>query len=254
MFQSMTQPDSPLARFLVRLRWLPAALFIIAVPVFLVTGSLTWAFNNIGLYESGFEKYRISRASGITPEDLRQVALELRAYFNSTEEPLDIRTRIHGAERELFNDKEIHHMRDVKRLLWGVYAALAASATGIIALTAAGIAQRRREHLPALAFRLLWGGLLTAGLLIVFGLLALAGFDRLFLLFHQISFANDFWQLDPRTDYLVLLFPQGFWFDATMWVALRALAGGLMLAAAGTGYIAWRRWRIANGPSGQSGR
>jgi integral membrane protein (TIGR01906 family) len=221
---------------------LPAALFAVAVPVFLVTGSITWAFNNIGLYEGGFEKYRITWVSGITPEDLRQVALDLRAYFNSGDEPLSVRTHVFGSERELFNEKEIHHMRDVKRLLWGVYAAFALSAVCLVVLTAAGFARQRRAFLPRLARRTMWGGGLTVGLLVAFGILFVAAFDALFLLFHRVSFANDFWQLDPRTDYLVLLFPQGFWFDATMWAALRALAGGALLAAAGGGYLAWRRW------------
>ena len=246
MFQSLTHPDRPLARFADRLRWLPGALFVVAVPVFLVTGSITWAFNNIGLYEGGFEKYRIAWVSGITPEDLRQVALDLRAYFNSGDEPLSVRTRIFGSERDLFNEKEVIHMYDVKRLLWGVYAAFAVAAVCLVALTAAGFALQRRAHLPTLARRTLWGGGLTVLLLVVFGLVATVGFDALFLLFHRVSFANDFWQLDPRTDYLVLLFPQGFWFDATMWAALRALAGGAILAAVGGSYLAWRRWGRAN--------
>ena len=232
-----------LARLGRRMRWLPAALFVAAVPVFLVTGSIAWAFNNIGLYESGFERYRIAYVSGIAPADLRQVALDIRAYFNSGEEPLAVRTRIFGAERALFNEREIIHMADVKRLLWGVYGALAASAAGLAALIAAGFARAGRGWLPSLARRTMWGGALTAGLLLLFGLIAAVGFDALFLLFHRISFANDFWRLDPRTDYLVLLFPQGFWFDATLWFALRALAGGMLLAAAGGGYLLWRRRR-----------
>ena len=247
MFQSMLNRGrplwAPLPGLVSRLRWLPPVLFVLAVPVFLVTGGLTCAFNNIGLYEAGFEKYRISRASGIAQDDLRQVALDLRSYFNSTDEPLDVRTRIFGAERELFNEKEVHHMRDVKHLLWGVYAVFAASVACLLVLLAAGFARERGGYLPSLARRFLWGGGLTVALLVLFGIVASVGFDALFLLFHQISFANDFWRLDPRTDYLVLLFPQGFWFDATMWVALRALAGGMILAAAGGGYLAWRRWR-----------
>ena len=242
MFQLFTRSDSPLARITVRLRWLPTALFIIAVPVFLVTGSITWAFNNIGLYEDGFEKYRIAWVSGISPEDLRQVALDLRSYFNSGDEPLSVRTRMFGSERDLFNEKEVLHMYDVKRLLWGVYVACAVSAALLVVLTASGFARQWRAHVPVLARRALWGGGLTVGLLVAFGLVATVGFDALFLLFHRVSFANDFWQLDPRTDYLVLLFPQGFWFDATMWAALRALAGGVLLAAVGGGYLAWRRW------------
>lgn len=234
-----------LARLGRRLRWLPAALFVAAVPVFLVTGSITWAFNHIGLYESGFERYRIAYISGIAPADLRQVALEIRAYFNSGDEPLAVRTRVFGAERALFNEKEVIHMADVKRLLWGVYGAFAASAACLAALTAAGFARAGRRWLPSLARRTLGGGALTAGLLLLFGLLSTVAFDTLFLLFHQISFANDFWQLDPRTDYLVLLFPQGFWFDATLWFALRALAGAILLTASGGAYLAWRR-RKAN--------
>lgn len=243
MFQSLTHPDNRIARMAGRLRWLPVALFVLAVPVFLVTGSITWAFNHIGLYESGFEKYRIARVSGITPADLRQVALDLRAYFNSGDEPLRVRTRVFGSERELFREKEIIHMRDVKRLLWGVYGALALSAAGLAALVAAGFARQGRAFGPTLARRSLWGGGLTVALLAAFGLAATAGFDELFLLFHQVSFANDFWQLDPRTDYLVLLFPQGFWFDATMWAALRALSGGALLSATAAAWLAYRRYR-----------
>ena len=236
------------------MRRVPAALFVMAVPVFLVTGSITWAFNNIGLYEGGFEKYRIARASGILPGDLKQVALDLRSYFNSGDEPLRVRTRVFGSERELFNEKEVIHMADVKRLLWGVYAVFAASALSLVGLAATGFALRGRRYLPSLARRAMWGGVLTVGLLVVFGLVAAVGFDALFLLFHRVSFANDFWKLDPRTDYLVLLFPQGFWFDATMWAAVRAVAGGVVLAAAGGGYLAWRRWGSNAGTSaGQPG-
>ena len=59
------------------------ALFIIAVPLFLITGSVTWAFNSPGLYNNGFEKYSVSRVSGITDSDLRQVGADIRSYINS---------------------------------------------------------------------------------------------------------------------------------------------------------------------------
>ena len=90
-------------------------------PGVLIAASIAWAFNSPGLYQGGFEKYSISLRSGITNQDLRQVAADLRGYFNSREEPLSIRAPIFGEERELFNDREVSHMRDVKRLVWGVY-------------------------------------------------------------------------------------------------------------------------------------
>lgn len=222
--------------------WLAKALFVIAVPIFLVTGSISWAFNSPGLYEDGFEKYQIARISGITPEDLRQVGADLRSYLNSRDGALNIRTRIFGTERTLFNSREIAHMHDVKRLVWGVYILALVSAVYLLVSVVAGFAVHRRPYGATLARRAMWGGGLTLVLLVVFGLVASTGFDALFLKFHQLSFANDFWKLDPRTDYLVRLFPQEFWFDATMWAAVRAITGALILTAVGGSYAAFRFW------------
>ena len=72
------------------------------------------------------------------------------------------------------------------------------------------------NRLKKLLYAVSRGGILT---LIIFGSLAIAsvvGFDKLFIYFHQISFNNDLWILDPRTDYLIAMFPQGFFFDTTM--------------------------------------
>ena len=226
-----------------RIAWIPTALFVVAVPLFLVTASVTWAFNNPGMYNRGFEKYGVSRVTGITGEDLDQVSADIRGYFNSRQEPLSVRTRVFGAERELFNQREVSHMRDVKRLVWGVYVIAAVTALYLLAAMGLGVVRHRRRSAEALARPFFWGGGLTLGLILAVGLFALVGFDTLFLMFHQLSFANDLWQLDPRTDYLVILFPQGFWFDATMWVATRAVAAALAVTALSGGYLLYlRRW------------
>ena len=51
------------------------------------------------------------------------------------------------------------------------------------------------------------------------GLDELVGFEALFRAFHVVSFSNDLWRLDPRTDYLIAMFPEGFFLDATLWIA-----------------------------------
>ncbi|MQF95897.1 MAG: TIGR01906 family membrane protein [SAR202 cluster bacterium] len=225
-----------------RIGWVLWALFIVAIPLFLVTVSVTWAFNSPGLYNNGFEKYSISRISGITDSDLRQVSSELRHYFNSGEEPLDVRTRIFGVEQDLFNDREIAHMKDVKQLVRGVYVLALVSGVYLALMVAAGFTLQRRQFVGPLARGFLWGGGLTLVLLVIFGVAALVGFDSVFLKFHQLSFANDLWQLDPRTDYLVRIFPQDFWFDATMWVAVRAIGGALLLTVVGSAYLVHQRY------------
>ena len=226
-----------------RISWIPAALFIVAVPLFLVTASVTWAFNNAGVYQRGFEKYNVSAVTGITDSDLEQVSKDIRGYFNSRQEPLDLRTRVFGRETELFKPIEIIHMRDVKRLVWGVYVVAGISAVYLLAAVGAVILRHRRRSGEILSRRFLWGGASTVAIIAAVGLFALVGFDTLFLKFHQLSFANDFWQLDSRTDFLVMLFPQDFWFDATMWVVTRAVAGALIISALSGGYLLYLRFR-----------
>ncbi|MCI0781232.1 MAG: TIGR01906 family membrane protein [Chloroflexi bacterium] len=228
-----------------RVTWIPAILFVLSVPVFLVTASVSWAFNDPGVYHRGFQKYGISRTTGITDADLRQVAGDLRGYFNSRQEPLAVVTRVYGTEQAIFKPREVLHMADVKRLVQWVYVLCLVSGVYLLANTAWGLDSRRR-FVPRLARRVLWGGGLTLGLVVAVGLFALTGFDSLFLKFHQVSFANDFWLLDPRTDYLLLLFPQGFWFDVTMRVVVLVVAGAAVLTAACGGYLLRRRW-LANG-------
>ena len=96
-------------------------LFVVAIPVFLITLNVTWVVNDLRFYENGFRNNNISLTTGIGEEDLSVVAQGIRGYFNSFDEPLSIRTKIFGNERELFNSREIIHMRDVKHLIWGVY-------------------------------------------------------------------------------------------------------------------------------------
>ena len=224
-----------------RVAWVPAFLFAIAVPVFLVTASVAWAFNDPGVYNRGFEKYRISLTTGITEEDLRHVAGQIRHYFNSTDEPLLVKTQVYGEERELFNPREVQHMRDVKRLVWWVYAAAAVSGIYLLSATSWGIVVNGQGFLGVLAQRIIRGVALMGILVVVVGVFALAGFDTLFLKFHQLAFANDLWQLDPRRDYLVIIFPQGFWFDATMRVVALTVAGAVALTLASGGYLLWNR-------------
>ncbi len=226
-----------------RISWIPTALFIAAVPLFLVTASVSWAFNAPGVYQRGFEKYHVSAVTGITDADLKQVSKDIRGYFNSRQEPLDLRTRVFGRETELFKPVEIIHMRDVKRLVWGVYVVGVVSAVYLLAASGVMIWRHRRRAGEILSRRFLWGGASTVAIIAAVGLFALVGFDTLFLKFHQLSFANDFWQLDSRTDFLVMLFPQDFWFDATMWVATRAVAGALIISALSGGYLLYLRFQ-----------
>jgi integral membrane protein (TIGR01906 family) len=65
------------------------------------------------------------------------------------------------------------------------------------------------------------------------GLLSLVDFSGLWTRFHQVAFRNDLWQLDPRTDYLIMLFPEPFWFTATISMATTVASHTLLVIVSG---------------------
>ena len=223
---------------------MPGALFIAAIPLFLITLNVTWAVNDLSLYRRGFDTYNVASVTGIERDGLITAARQIRRYFNSTTEPLDIRAVIFGEEQDLFSQREVVHMRDVKRLIWGVYGVGAAAAVYILGFAIVSFYLHRRLFVPSLSRYTLLGSGLTLTLVGAVGLVALVGFAALFNFFHQVSFSNDFWRLNPRTDHLVMMFPQEFWFDATMFVALATVAEAIVLGAIGGGYLAYQRRQV----------
>ena len=211
-----------------------AALFVVLAPALLITTSARFVINLPALYSYGFDRYRIEDYTRIKRGDLIAAGAQIRDYFNNGERDLIIRTFVGGVLVEsLYNEREILHMRDVKALVRGMYGAQLAAALYMAAFAAAGFALRGRGFGAALLLRYVrLGGVFTLALTALTGLGALVGFDRLFLAFHIISFSNDLWQLDPRRDYLIAMFPQGFFFDATMLIAFCAVSGAALFAAA----------------------
>ena len=219
---------------------------ILAIPailLFLVAGSVAWAVNDPGLYRNGFQRYNTATRSGIAHADLIVIGTELRRYFNTSAEPLAVRAPIYGIEQDVFNAREIAHMYDVKRLVRGTYWVALGSFLWILATLAAGLAMQRREYISPAARLAMWGGAVTLLVVVGVGLASIAAFEQLFLLFHQLSFANDLWILNPYTDYLLILFPGGFWFDATMRVTLTSVLGAVLLLSAGIAVLSYLRWQ-----------
>lgn len=207
------------------------AAFIALVPLFLIAFNARWVINFPPLYSYGFDRYGIADYTGIERDDLIAAGKRIRDYFNDGSEFLAIPTTVRGVRvRNLYNEREILHMRDVKGLVRGVYRVSEISGLLMALIIAVGFAERGRRFAPILARLLAWGGGATLALAGIVGIAAVFGFERLFLAFHLISFSNDLWQLDPRRDYLIAMFPTGFFFDATMLIAISILSQAAALA------------------------
>jgi integral membrane protein (TIGR01906 family) len=110
----------------------------------------------------------------------------------------------------LFNSREVVHMKDVAELLqtafyWMLFSALLLI-LGIKASTPLSISFCKKAGLGSMAVLLLSGLALSLF------------FSPLFHLFHIFSFTNDFWLLDPKTDFLIRLFPMEFFQLALIWI------------------------------------
>jgi integral membrane protein (TIGR01906 family) len=214
------------------LRIAAKSLFVLCLPLLLFSASIAGAANSLALYEYGFNKYNVSQTTGLDEAELERAARGLIHYFNSDEEYIDIVVSKDGRPFVLFNEREVQHLKDVKELFrfdyWIALGTLA-YALGFVAFTA------WRRTWRELARGLIRGSGLTLALMLVLGLGTLFNFEQLFLQFHLLSFANELWQLDPNKDYLIMLFPGGFWYDATVFIAAGTALGAAVLG--GVGYF-----------------
>ncbi len=210
-------------------------LLVLCVPILLLTASIGGIVNGLWLYKYGFDKYHISQTTGLADSELEKAAAGLIGYFNSGEEYIRLTVIKDGEPFELFNQREVVHLKDVKGLIWLDYRLLAG--TLIYVLGYLGVSLWRRKNRQGLARGVAAGSGLTLALMLALGLGMLLNFDRLFLQFHLISFTNEFWMLDPSRDYLIMLFPGGFWQDATMFIALGTVGMALILGGAGAIYL-----------------
>ena len=231
------------------------ALFVALIPVFFVATNVRWVVNLPRLYSYGFDKYDIPVWTGIERSELVRAGAQIRDYFNNSEETIDVRVVLRGEERSIFNEREVRHMEDVKGLVQGVYRIQLAAGIYLIAFFVIGLALARGGFLPRFTRYASLGGCVTLALFVLLGVGAAVGFERLFLAFHLVSFSNDLWQLDPATDFLIAMFPEGFFYDATMLIAASTIVEALILSMATPLLLWWKPWTKVRGLHvGKTGR
>ncbi len=216
-------------------------LFILCLPLLLLSASLGWAVNSHWLYKAGFEKYNISQRTGLARSELDKVATGLISYFNSDGEYISLTVIKDDQPFELFNEKEVIHLKDVKGLIWLDYWVLLVTLIYALTYTVVSLFWRNGKYRRRLAKGVLWGSGITLGLMLALGLGTLLNFKWLFLGFHLISFTNELWLLDPTKDYLIMLFPQGFFYDTAILCAGVTAGLALILGGVSVGYLRFSR-------------
>jgi integral membrane protein (TIGR01906 family) len=205
---------------------------IVALPFAVITSVVLGLIFDASFYHDGQVRYEVQRVTRMTQDQMDRIDRGIVRFFAGTESLPDALVASQ-APGDVYQDKEVLHMNDVRGLIRGIRTLQLAS-LGVVAvlLVLTGLTWRHggREIVTRV---FLLSSLLTVVLTIVVGVLTITSFDSLFLTFHQLSFSNDFWQLDPRTDHLIQMFPFEFWYDAMLTVAIRVVLVTVVIGVAG---------------------
>ena len=193
--------------------WFLGMTAILSVIVILLISSFEIGiYSYFGWYEKEYEKYNVTEDLEMKMDDVMDVTEEMMAYLRGDREDLVVWTTVNGEKQEFFNDREKAHMVDVQNLFLGGLT-LRFSAIIVLVISLSGLIFTKgnwkrilpKSFLTGLgAFLVISGGL---------GVLFASVFYKYFFLFHEIFFDNDLWLLDPATDLMIRMLPEGFFFD-----------------------------------------
>lgn len=205
-------------------------LFAVSLAFVLLTGSIAWVTNSAWFYNWGF---RQNNVTFLAPMELDKAAKGLITYFNSSEQYINITVIRDSQPFQLFSQKEIDHLKDVKALFRLDYKILLVSFLVCLAFVTDNLVRRNRRNLLQ---GIVFGSGITLALMILMGIGSLFDFSALFWQFHIISFSNQDWLLS-ETDSLIMLFPEPFWQAAALLIAFGAAVVALVLGG-------WSFWRL----------
>ena len=180
--------------------------------VFCILFSVFTVANTNSFYTEQYAKVNAEKNTGMSMEDLDKTTTMLLDYLNDRRDDLSLEVTKYGIEEQVFDEREISHMVDVKNL----YATAAKVMYISIALALIILAYLFIKDGKARFFISAVKGYKTSLavaviLCVIFGLAFTMGFNSFWTLFHETVFTNDLWLLDPRTSTMINMYPLPFW-------------------------------------------
>lgn len=205
------------------------------ILILLITSFEIGIYSDFEWYQKEYEKYEVLTDLEMEMEDVMDVTNEMMAYLRGNREDLVVRTMVDGVEREFFNDREKAHMADVQNLFLGgldlrLYTAVGFVGTIVILV----FSKADWKRVVPKCFILGLAGFLI--LMAIFAMLCISDFTKYFTIFHEIFFDNDLWILDPGTDLLIRMLPEGFFADMVVRIG-SIFAGFLVVFLSGSVYF-----------------
>ena len=189
-----------------------AVIAAIATPCVIIGAAVLLFLNPIWVQ---FEQDRsdVARITGYTPAQVHDVTGSILSDLVFG--PPDFAASVNGVA--VLEPRERSHMVDVRTVLISLGLVALAATVLLVGLVVASRGRRWFWRAVETGASVLVGGVIVVG--VAFALF----FDQAFELFHEIFFPPGTYMFDPRTDRLVQLFPDQFWSETSVAIALVVL-------------------------------
>jgi len=198
----------------------------LTIPALIICVAVNIYSGSVDLYTGGFAKYRISAVTGISNQQLKDVARIMVDYWDGKVQSPQVEVDIKGMERPIYSQKELIHLEDVRKII-DMFKIL--EMLSIIVFLVTGLYIFFKFGVSRLLKGLQAGAVVTVVFLSSVMLWAIIDFNSIFYFFHILSFSNDLWLLDPATDYLIMMFPAGFFFDSAILIVATIIAVAILI-------------------------
>jgi integral membrane protein (TIGR01906 family) len=218
-------------------RVLATIIFVVALPIALLTTNIRLLANAPLTYDYAFDRYNAEETTGLSRHDLDSCARALRGYLNNGEDAYFCEVTEDGLKTSIFNARETTHMQDVKDLFVWVNRAQEVSVVYVLAYVVAFFIWAREGIVRQLAVQSLIALGLALAVMGVVGAFAAFGFDAFWTRFHEVAFPSGGWQFDADTDHLIQMFPEAFWRDMVIFLGIVSAVEAAVIAAVASVYL-----------------
>jgi Protein of unknown function (DUF1461) len=210
-----------------RAPWFVAAALGLSLGLVILLAGPLLLFNP--LFTSALqERHEVAAAFGVPPAEVDRATGELLVDLLLDG---DFEAAFEG-EPPLLNEREQSHMHDVASLVRIL--AITVIVAGVVAVLSA---RRMRGEPRRVGVVMLRTAAVIGAAALALALTFAVAFEPAFLAFHAIFFPPGTYLFEPGSN-LITLFPEGFWFDASLAAGATIILSALLCALAG--YRLWR--------------
>jgi uncharacterized membrane protein len=210
-----------------RAPWFVAAALGVSLAVVILLAGPLLLFNP--LFTSALQqRHEVAAAFVTTQAEVDRVTTELLVDI-LTDGAFDAAI---AGQPTLLNERERSHMHDVARLV-----RILAVAVIVSAVVAVVSARRMRGEQRRVGAVMLRTAAVIGSAAVALALTFAVAFEPAFLAFHALFFPPGTYLFEPGSN-LITLFPEGFWFDASL-----AAGATILLSAALCALAGYRLWR-----------